>query len=69
MFNLVLASPFFRGPLVAIMCDITGEKIASILGAFLVTGGYLISSWATNIPFLCVTMGLLPGESTIKIRL
>uniref|UniRef100_A0A8C0NM01 Solute carrier family 16 member 4 n=1 Tax=Canis lupus familiaris TaxID=9615 RepID=A0A8C0NM01_CANLF len=61
MFNLVLASPFFRGPLVAIMCDITGEKIASILGAFLVTGGYLISSWATNIPFLCVTMGLLPG--------
>ncbi|XP_048966954.1 monocarboxylate transporter 5 isoform X1 [Canis lupus dingo] len=52
---------FSAGPLVAIMCDITGEKIASILGAFLVTGGYLISSWATNIPFLCVTMGLLPG--------
>ncbi|EPY73181.1 monocarboxylate transporter 5 isoform 2 [Camelus ferus] len=52
---------FCAGPLVAIVCDITGEKSASILAAFLVTGGYLISSWATSIPFLCVTMGFLPG--------
>ncbi|KAB1273148.1 Monocarboxylate transporter 5 [Camelus dromedarius] len=52
-----------KRPLVAIVCDITGEKSASILAAFLVTGGYLISSWATSIPFLCVTMGFLPGES------
>lgn len=52
---------FSAGPLVAIVCEITGDKTASILGVFLVTGGYLISSWATNIPFLCVTMGLLPG--------
>ncbi|XP_010801473.1 monocarboxylate transporter 5 isoform X3 [Bos taurus] len=49
------------GPLVAVICDITGEKTASSLGAFLVAGGYLISSWATSIPFLCVTMGFLPG--------
>ncbi|XP_046501430.1 monocarboxylate transporter 5 isoform X1 [Equus quagga] len=52
---------FFGGPLVAIMCDIIGEKTASSLGAFLVFGGYLLSSQATSIPFLCVTMGLLPG--------
>ncbi|XP_004769797.1 monocarboxylate transporter 5 isoform X2 [Mustela putorius furo] len=52
---------FFAGPLVAIISEITGEKTASILGVFLVSGGYLISSLATNIPFLCVTMGLLPG--------
>uniref|UniRef100_A0A8C0CVZ4 Solute carrier family 16 member 4 n=1 Tax=Balaenoptera musculus TaxID=9771 RepID=A0A8C0CVZ4_BALMU len=52
---------FSAGPLVAVICDIIGEKTASILGAFLVTGGYLISSWATSIPFLCVTMGFLPG--------
>ncbi|XP_005891341.1 monocarboxylate transporter 5 [Bos mutus] len=52
---------FFAGPLVAVICDITGEKTASSLGAFLVAGGYLISSWATSIPFLCVTMGFLPG--------
>ncbi|XP_021573455.1 monocarboxylate transporter 5 isoform X6 [Carlito syrichta] len=52
---------FFPGPLVAITYDRLGEKTTSILGAFLVTGGYLISSWATSIPFLCVTMGLLTG--------
>ncbi|XP_012607058.2 monocarboxylate transporter 5 isoform X1 [Microcebus murinus] len=52
---------FSAGPLVAIVCHILGEKTTSILGTFLVTGGYLISSWATSIPFLCVTMGLLPG--------
>ncbi|XP_037356591.1 monocarboxylate transporter 5 isoform X2 [Talpa occidentalis] len=52
---------FSAGPLVAIICDIIGEKTTSILGALLVAGGYLISSWATSIPFLCVTMGFLPG--------
>uniref|UniRef100_A0A8C3VP52 Solute carrier family 16 member 4 n=1 Tax=Catagonus wagneri TaxID=51154 RepID=A0A8C3VP52_9CETA len=52
---------FSAGPLAAIIYDIIGAKTASILGALLVTGGYLISSWATSIPFLCVTMGFLPG--------
>uniref|UniRef100_A0A8I3XAR5 Solute carrier family 16 member 4 n=1 Tax=Callithrix jacchus TaxID=9483 RepID=A0A8I3XAR5_CALJA len=52
---------FSAGPLVAMICDILGEKTTSILGALLVTGGYLVSSCATSIPFLCVTMGLLPG--------
>ncbi|XP_055978809.1 monocarboxylate transporter 5 [Sorex fumeus] len=52
---------FSAGPLAAIICDITGERTASLLGALLFTGGYLISSWATSISFLCVTMGFLPG--------
>ncbi|XP_077883104.1 monocarboxylate transporter 5 isoform X9 [Ictidomys tridecemlineatus] len=52
---------FSAGPLAAIICEILGEKTTSILGTFLITGGYLISSRATSIPFLCVTMGLLPG--------
>ncbi|EDL01900.1 monocarboxylate transporter 5 isoform 1 [Mus musculus] len=52
---------FSAGPLAAIICDVLGEKATSILGTFLVSGGYVISSWATGIPFLCVTMGLLPG--------
>lgn len=52
---------FSAGPLAAIICDVLGEKTTSILGTVLVSGGYLISSWATSIPFLCVTMGLLPG--------
>ncbi|XP_048207740.1 monocarboxylate transporter 5 isoform X3 [Perognathus longimembris pacificus] len=52
---------FCAGPLAAIICDILGEKTTSVLGTSLISGGYLISSWATSIPFLCVTMGLLPG--------
>ncbi|XP_023612847.1 monocarboxylate transporter 5 isoform X1 [Myotis lucifugus] len=58
-FSAAFLSP--QGPLVAIICDVYGEKTASLLGAFLVSGGYVISSWATSIPFLCVTMGVLPG--------
>nr|KAF6398012.1 solute carrier family 16 member 4 [Rousettus aegyptiacus] len=49
------------GPLVAIIADTYDDKTVSILGAFLITGGFLISSQATSIPFLCVTMGVLPG--------
>lgn len=52
---------FSAGPLAAVICEMLGEKATSILGTLLVAGGYLISSWATSIPFLCVTMGLLPG--------
>ncbi|XP_005388976.1 PREDICTED: monocarboxylate transporter 5 isoform X2 [Chinchilla lanigera] len=52
---------FSAGPLAAIICETLGEKATSILGTTLVAGGYLISSWATSIPFLCVTMGFLPG--------
>ncbi|XP_012931012.1 monocarboxylate transporter 5 isoform X1 [Heterocephalus glaber] len=52
---------FSAGPLAAIICELLGEKATSILGTLLVAGGYVISSWATSIPFLCVTMGLLPG--------
>ncbi|KFO22842.1 monocarboxylate transporter 5 isoform X1 [Fukomys damarensis] len=52
---------FSAGPLAATICELIGEKATSILGTLLVAGGYVISSWATSIPFLCVTMGLLPG--------
>ncbi|XP_004636954.1 monocarboxylate transporter 5 [Octodon degus] len=52
---------FSAGPLAAIICEMLGDKATSILGTLLVAGGYLISSWATSIPFLCVTMGFLPG--------
>ncbi|CAK6439213.1 unnamed protein product [Pipistrellus nathusii] len=59
--SIMSSLSFSTGPLVAIACDMCGEKTASLLGAFLVSGGYVISSWATSIPFLCVTMGVLPG--------
>ncbi|XP_059529818.1 monocarboxylate transporter 5 isoform X2 [Myotis daubentonii] len=59
--SIMSSLSFSAGPLVAVICDVFGEKTASLLGTFLVSGGYVISSWATSIPFLCVTMGVLPG--------
>nr|XP_019586031.1 PREDICTED: monocarboxylate transporter 5 isoform X1 [Rhinolophus sinicus] len=59
--SIMTSLSYTAGPLVAVISDLCGEKTASILGALLITGGYLLSSWATSIPFLYVTMGFLPG--------
>ncbi|XP_068946506.1 monocarboxylate transporter 5 isoform X2 [Petaurus breviceps papuanus] len=53
--------PVSKAPLAATFCEKFGEKPTSILGALLICTGYLISSVATGISFLCVSMGLLPG--------
>ncbi|XP_014728305.1 PREDICTED: monocarboxylate transporter 5 isoform X1 [Sturnus vulgaris] len=52
---------FLGAPLVAVMCRRLGERPTSILGAGLVAGGCLLSTQATSVPFLCFSMGLLPG--------
>uniref|UniRef100_A0A8D0GZL6 Solute carrier family 16 member 4 n=1 Tax=Sphenodon punctatus TaxID=8508 RepID=A0A8D0GZL6_SPHPU len=48
-------------PLVTIACEKLGDRPASVIGACLVSGGCLISTLATSISFLCVSMGLLLG--------
>ncbi|XP_042740002.1 monocarboxylate transporter 5 isoform X3 [Lagopus leucura] len=52
---------FLGAPLVAVVCRRIGERPTSILGAGLVSGGCLLSTQATSVPFLCVSMGLLLG--------
>ncbi|XP_009562639.2 monocarboxylate transporter 5 [Cuculus canorus] len=52
---------FLGAPLVAVVCRRLGERTTSILGASLVGGGCLLSTQATSVPFLCVSMGLLLG--------
>ncbi|NXL83479.1 MOT5 protein, partial [Alectura lathami] len=52
---------FLGAPLVAVICRRLGERLTSILGAGLVSGGCLLSTQATSVPFLCVSMGLLLG--------
>ncbi|XP_021232581.1 monocarboxylate transporter 5 isoform X1 [Numida meleagris] len=52
---------FLGAPLVAVVCRRLGERPTSILGAGLVSGGCLLSTQATSVPFLCVSMGLLLG--------
>ncbi|NXR61051.1 MOT5 protein, partial [Rhadina sibilatrix] len=48
-------------PLVAVVCRRLGERPTSLLGAGLVAGGCLLSTQATGVPFLCFSMGFLPG--------
>ncbi|KFQ40451.1 Monocarboxylate transporter 5, partial [Mesitornis unicolor] len=52
---------FLAAPLVAVVCGRLGERPTSILGAGLVSGGCLLSTRATSVPFLCGSMGLLLG--------
>ncbi|XP_036623583.1 monocarboxylate transporter 5 isoform X2 [Trichosurus vulpecula] len=59
--SLLSSFRFIAAPLAATLCEKLGEKPASILGALLISTGYLISSLAKGISFLCITMGLLPG--------
>ncbi|XP_037008374.2 monocarboxylate transporter 5 isoform X2 [Artibeus jamaicensis] len=59
--SIMASVSFSGGPVASIIGQRYGEKTTSLLGAFLVSGAYLISSRATSIPFLLVTMGLLPG--------
>ncbi|XP_072500387.1 monocarboxylate transporter 5 isoform X1 [Notamacropus eugenii] len=59
--SLLSSFRFIAAPLAATFCDKLGEKSTSILGALLICTGYLISSLATGISFLCISMGLLPG--------
>uniref|UniRef100_A0A5F8GZZ7 Solute carrier family 16 member 4 n=1 Tax=Monodelphis domestica TaxID=13616 RepID=A0A5F8GZZ7_MONDO len=59
--SLMSSLRFIAAPLAAILCEKVGEKFTSILGALLISTGYLISSLATSISFLCLSLGLLPG--------
>ncbi|XP_064328331.1 LOW QUALITY PROTEIN: monocarboxylate transporter 5 [Phalacrocorax carbo] len=52
---------FLGAPLVAVVCRKLGERPTSIIGASLIGGGCLLSTQATSVPFLCVSMGLLLG--------
>ncbi|NWI87732.1 MOT5 protein, partial [Pitta sordida] len=52
---------FLGAPLVAVVCRRLGERPTSLLGTGLVAGGCLLSTQATSVPFLCVSMGFLLG--------
>uniref|UniRef100_A0A8C3RFF9 Solute carrier family 16 member 4 n=1 Tax=Cyanoderma ruficeps TaxID=181631 RepID=A0A8C3RFF9_9PASS len=52
---------FLGAPLVAAVCRRLGERPTSLLGAGLAAGGCLLSTRASGVPFLCFSMGFLPG--------
>ncbi|XP_053101494.1 monocarboxylate transporter 5 isoform X3 [Hemicordylus capensis] len=56
---------FLAAPLVTTACEILGERKIALIGSCLVGAGYLISTLATSISFLCVSMGFLAGSLVI----
>ncbi|XP_026782849.3 monocarboxylate transporter 5 isoform X1 [Pangasianodon hypophthalmus] len=49
------------GPLASVACAKLGNRITSIIGALLVTAGFLISIFANSIVYLYISMGLVVG--------
>ncbi|MGH0187495.1 UNVERIFIED_CONTAM: hypothetical protein FKN15_025365 [Acipenser sinensis] len=49
------------GPLASVACGKLGYRWASIVGALLVSAGFLLSLLATSIVFLCISMGVIVG--------
>ncbi|XP_060087606.1 monocarboxylate transporter 5 [Heteronotia binoei] len=52
---------FLAAPLVTTVCDMLGDRQTSLIGACLFGASCLISTLATSISFLCVSMGFLSG--------
>ncbi|TSW62360.1 Monocarboxylate transporter 5 [Bagarius yarrelli] len=49
------------GPLASVACAKLGNRVTSIVGAILVTAGFLISMFANSIFYLYMSMGLVVG--------
>lgn len=52
-------------PLVATVCDMLGDRQISLIGACLFGASCLISTLASSISFLCVSMGFLSGKHSL----
>ncbi len=50
------------GPLASVACSKLGNRVTSIVGAFLVSAGFISSIFATSVIYLYISMGLVVGE-------
>ncbi|XP_071374276.1 monocarboxylate transporter 5 [Centroberyx affinis] len=48
-------------PIASVACAKLGTRVTSIAGAVLVSGGFLMSIFATNVVFLYISMGVIVG--------
>lgn len=48
-------------PMASVLCAKLGNRVTSIIGAVLVSGGFLMSILATSVTFLYISMGLIVG--------
>uniref|UniRef100_A0AAY4BAL5 Major facilitator superfamily (MFS) profile domain-containing protein n=1 Tax=Denticeps clupeoides TaxID=299321 RepID=A0AAY4BAL5_9TELE len=49
------------GPLASVACAKFGNRVTSIVGAVLVSAGFLLSIFATSVVYLYISMGLIVG--------
>ncbi|KAG7332450.1 hypothetical protein KOW79_004284 [Hemibagrus wyckioides] len=49
------------GPLASVACAKLGNRVTSVIGALLVTAGFLISIFANSIVYLYISMGMVVG--------
>ena len=52
------------GPVASFICDRVGARWATVIGSILTILGYITSSFATSIPALCLTLGVLSGAGS-----
>uniref|UniRef100_S4RAV5 Solute carrier family 16 member 4 n=1 Tax=Petromyzon marinus TaxID=7757 RepID=S4RAV5_PETMA len=49
------------GPLASVSCGRLGERGTAVLGGVIVAAGFFVSVLAQSVPFLYITLGVLPG--------
>lgn len=49
-------------PIASVACAKFGTRLTSITGAVLVSGGFIISIFASSVVFLYISMGVIVGE-------
>ncbi|TNN82902.1 Monocarboxylate transporter 5 [Liparis tanakae] len=48
-------------PIASVACAKLGTRVTSIAGALLVSGGFILSIFASSVLFLCISMGVIVG--------
>lgn len=49
-------------PIASVACAKVGTRVTSITGAVLVSGGFLLSIFASSVVFLYISMGFIVGN-------
>lgn len=60
--NIKSSSPSSSAPLASVACAKLGARVTSIAGGVLVSGGFLMSIFASSVVFLYISMGVIVGE-------
>ena len=63
MYNML----YFTGVLIGALISRHGCRVIAVFGTFFASVGYFVSAFASSIPILYITLGLIPGKRSSKI--